>query len=107
MCADAEMHLKYTENNHDASHAMSQRSTLVMLKLNQVHREVIDNVTSGVCALGFVCRGVIESPLKGDKSGNTEFLGHFVRWAQCSERGAAVDGCMWVVVLRTAERHAF
>jgi 23S rRNA (cytidine1920-2'-O)/16S rRNA (cytidine1409-2'-O)-methyltransferase len=45
----------------------------------RVHAEVCDRVTAGIEALGFTCRGVIESPLKGDKSGNTEFLAHFVR----------------------------
>jgi 23S rRNA (cytidine1920-2'-O)/16S rRNA (cytidine1409-2'-O)-methyltransferase len=43
----------------------------------QVHAEVIQRVTAGVEAYGLACRGVTESPLKGDKSGNTEFLAHF------------------------------
>ncbi|GFH31566.1 S4 RNA-binding domain-containing protein [Haematococcus lacustris] len=44
-----------------------------------VHRDVIARVTQGICEAGFECRGVIESPLKGDRSGNTEFLAHFTR----------------------------
>lgn len=44
-----------------------------------VHAEVIARVTRGVCALGYRCVGVTESPIKGEKSGNTEFLAHFVR----------------------------
>lgn len=43
----------------------------------QVHRQVIERVTAGIQAYGLACRGVIESPLKGDKGGNTEFLAHF------------------------------
>jgi hypothetical protein len=47
--------------------------------LTQVHLEVLTRITQGVEDLGFGCQGIIESPLKGDKSGNTEFLAHFVR----------------------------
>lgn len=36
-------------------------------------------MTAGIEAWGFDCKGVTESPIKGDKSGNTEFLAHFVR----------------------------
>jgi len=45
----------------------------------QVHLEVLTRITEGVEALGFGCQGIIVSPLKGDKSGNTEFLAHYVR----------------------------
>jgi len=45
----------------------------------QVHHEVVLAVTQGIEAFGFGCQGVIESPLKGDKGGNTEFLAHYVR----------------------------
>ena len=45
----------------------------------QVHQEVIQKVTSGIKAWGFKCEGVCESPIKGEKSGNTEFLSYFVR----------------------------
>jgi 23S rRNA (cytidine1920-2'-O)/16S rRNA (cytidine1409-2'-O)-methyltransferase len=43
-----------------------------------VHRAVIERVSSALARCGLLCRGVIESPLKGDKGGNTEFLGYFV-----------------------------
>jgi hypothetical protein len=43
----------------------------------QVHAEVVKRITTGIEAYGFSCNGVTESPLKGDKSGNTEFLAHF------------------------------
>uniref|UniRef100_A0A383W5Y5 RNA-binding S4 domain-containing protein n=1 Tax=Tetradesmus obliquus TaxID=3088 RepID=A0A383W5Y5_TETOB len=49
-----------------------------VVKDPKVHQQVIDRITKGVEAYGFVCRGVTESPLKGDKGGNTEFLAHFV-----------------------------
>jgi len=45
----------------------------------KVHQLVIDSVSSGVRAWGFRHEGVTESPIKGDKSGNTEFLAYFVR----------------------------
>jgi hypothetical protein len=45
--------------------------------LLQVHAQVIQRITAGIEAYGFKCHGVTESPLKGDKSGNTEFLAHF------------------------------
>lgn len=35
-------------------------------------------MSAGVEAFNLTRRGVIESPLKGDKGGNTEFLAHFV-----------------------------
>jgi len=44
----------------------------------QVHREVIERVTAGIEAFGLKRVGLMESPLKGDKSGNTEFLAHFI-----------------------------
>jgi hypothetical protein len=44
----------------------------------QVHAEVIERVTRGIEAYGLRCLGVTESPIKGEKSGNTEFLAHFV-----------------------------
>lgn len=53
--------------------------TFFLTPFTQVHLEVLTRITQGVEALGFGCQGVIESPLKGDKSGNTEFLAHFVR----------------------------
>lgn len=38
---------------------------------------MIQRISAGIEAYGFQCLGVTESPLKGDKSGNTEFLAHF------------------------------
>ena len=43
-----------------------------------MHAEVIERITRGIEAHGLRCLGVTESPIKGDKSGNTEFLAHFV-----------------------------
>lgn len=45
--------------------------------LLQVHQQVIQRITAGIEAYGLKCQGVTESPLKGDKGGNTEFLAHF------------------------------
>ncbi|KAI8463596.1 MAG: S-adenosyl-L-methionine-dependent methyltransferase [Monoraphidium minutum] len=44
----------------------------------KVHAEVISRISRGIQAFNLAPRGVIESPLKGDKGGNTEFLAHFV-----------------------------
>jgi 23S rRNA (cytidine1920-2'-O)/16S rRNA (cytidine1409-2'-O)-methyltransferase len=44
-----------------------------------VHQEIIARVVAGVEAFGFKNHGVIESPIKGAASGNTEFLGYFTR----------------------------
>lgn len=38
---------------------------------------MIERISAGIEAHGFSRRGVIESPLKGDRGGNTEFLAHF------------------------------
>ncbi len=43
-----------------------------------VHQDVIVRVTEVFKQAGFVCQGVIESPITG-ASGNTEFLGYFIR----------------------------
>lgn len=43
-----------------------------------VHAEVIERISAGIEAFNLRRRGVTESPLKGDKGGNTEFLAHFV-----------------------------
>lgn len=43
----------------------------------QVHQQVIQRIKAGIEAYGLNCHGVTESPLKGDKGGNTEFLAHF------------------------------
>jgi 23S rRNA (cytidine1920-2'-O)/16S rRNA (cytidine1409-2'-O)-methyltransferase len=42
-----------------------------------VRKEVVERVVAGVEAHGLSCVGVMESPLKGEKSGNTEFLAYF------------------------------
>jgi 23S rRNA (cytidine1920-2'-O)/16S rRNA (cytidine1409-2'-O)-methyltransferase len=42
-----------------------------------VRQEVVARVVAGVEAHGLGCVGVMESPLKGDKAGNTEFLALF------------------------------
>ena len=45
-----------------------------------VHRAVIKKVTEGIASHGFKLVGdPIESPIKGDKGGNTEFLAYFIR----------------------------
>lgn len=41
-----------------------------------VHARVIEEITQGIIAHGFVCEGVIPSPILGT-SGNTEFLAYF------------------------------
>lgn len=43
----------------------------------EVHKQVIESVSSGVVALGFSSEGYIESPIKGASGGNTEFLAVF------------------------------
>ncbi|GFR41337.1 hypothetical protein Agub_g2022, partial [Astrephomene gubernaculifera] len=48
----------------------------------KVHAEVVARVTGGIAAHGFQLVGVTESPIKGDKSGNTEFLAYFLRSPQ-------------------------
>ncbi|EFJ44852.1 hypothetical protein VOLCADRAFT_82618 [Volvox carteri f. nagariensis] len=45
----------------------------------QVHAEVLERVTGGIQAHGYELVGTTESPIKGDKSGNTEFLAYFIR----------------------------
>jgi 23S rRNA (cytidine1920-2'-O)/16S rRNA (cytidine1409-2'-O)-methyltransferase len=42
---------------------------------------VVERVVAGVEAHGLGCVGVMESPLKGDKAGNTEFLAYFKQGA--------------------------
>jgi 23S rRNA (cytidine1920-2'-O)/16S rRNA (cytidine1409-2'-O)-methyltransferase len=49
-----------------------------LIKDPKVHDEVIERVTEGICAAGFVLRGVTPSPIEGS-TGNKEFLGYFVR----------------------------
>ena len=49
-----------------------------IIKDTTVHNEVIERVSSSIVSRGFVCEGVIESPLLGSK-GNKEFLAYFTR----------------------------
>lgn len=42
-----------------------------------VRREVVQTVVAGVEAHGLQCVGVMESPLRGDKAGNVEYLAYF------------------------------
>lgn len=50
---------------------------------------MIERVTAGIAAHGYELRGVTESPIKGDKGGNTEFLAHFVRRPELATVGPA------------------
>lgn len=49
-----------------------------IIKDSAVHKRVVDAVVYGIEKEGFVCKGVIESPIEGS-SGNKEFLGYFVK----------------------------
>lgn len=49
-----------------------------IVKDPQVHARVIEEITCGITAHGFIAQGVIPSPLLG-ASGNTEFLACFVK----------------------------
>ena len=49
-----------------------------VIKSADIHKSVIKNVIDGFVEHGFVCVGVVVSPIKGG-SGNIEYLAHFVR----------------------------
>lgn len=49
-----------------------------IVKDQKVHARVIDEITQGIVAQGFVARGVTPSPILGS-SGNAEFLAYFVK----------------------------
>lgn len=49
-----------------------------IVKDPRVHARVIDEITQGIVAHGFVAQGVIPSPILGT-SGNSEFLAYFVK----------------------------
>lgn len=49
-----------------------------VIRDENVHKSVIENVVAAFEKHGFKCCGLIKSPIAGG-SGNTEFLGHFVR----------------------------
>ncbi|KXZ56460.1 hypothetical protein GPECTOR_1g411 [Gonium pectorale] len=57
----------------------------------KVHAEVISRVTAGIAAHGYELVGVTESPIKGDKSGNTEFLAHFLRRPERAQPQVAAE----------------
>lgn len=75
-----------------------------------VHHAVIDKVTAAMARCGLVlreeeggggegvagCGGVIESPLRGDKGGNVEFLGLFVAVGEEDDAGLSMEGAMEV-----------
>lgn len=44
----------------------------------EIHKSVVENVVTAFEQHGFKCCGITKSPIAGG-SGNTEFLGHFVR----------------------------
>jgi 23S rRNA (cytidine1920-2'-O)/16S rRNA (cytidine1409-2'-O)-methyltransferase len=48
-----------------------------IVKDSRVHEEVVATVVRGIEAHGFVCQGVIESPIFG-ADGNKEFLAYFI-----------------------------
>lgn len=56
-----------------------------------VREQVVQRISAGVEAYGWLRRGVIESPIKGDANnkGNTEYVAHFVRDA--ARRTAPLD----------------
>jgi 23S rRNA (cytidine1920-2'-O)/16S rRNA (cytidine1409-2'-O)-methyltransferase len=45
----------------------------------EVHESVVASVTEGFAACGWRRLGVTESPVRGAKGGNVEFLAHFAR----------------------------
>ncbi|PNH12707.1 putative rRNA methyltransferase YqxC [Tetrabaena socialis] len=55
----------------------------------KVHAEVLQRITTGIVAHGYELVGVTESPIKGDKSGNTEFLAYFLRRPELATLAAA------------------
>ncbi len=48
-----------------------------IIKDPAIHQEVIEKITKGIEAQGFLCKGVVESPIEGGH-GNKEFLAYFV-----------------------------
>ncbi len=60
----------------------AERSAIMrggVVKDPAVHVHVCERITDGFRQAGFVCHGIIESPLPGATSGNKEFLGWFSR----------------------------
>jgi len=48
-----------------------------LVKDAKVRATVLEKVLQGTKELGLRCEGYIESPLRGDKAGNIEYLAHF------------------------------
>ncbi|MBL4587832.1 TlyA family RNA methyltransferase [Candidatus Babeliales bacterium] len=44
-----------------------------------VHKAVQEKIVAGMAELGSECQGIIESPIRGNNSGNKEFLGYFIK----------------------------
>ncbi len=49
-----------------------------IIKDPAIHQEVIEKIKKGIEAHGFLCKGVVESPIEGSQ-GNKEFLAYFVQ----------------------------
>lgn len=49
-----------------------------IIKDSLIHQEVIEKIKQGIEAHGFLCKGVVESPIEGSQ-GNKEFLAYFVQ----------------------------
>ncbi len=50
-----------------------------IVKDEDVHEKVIEKIKMGMAEFGFEMKAIIESPIRGDKSGNKEFLALFKR----------------------------
>lgn len=50
-----------------------------VVKDDDVHKQVIEKIKTGMLEFGFKMIDIMESPIKGDKSGNKEFLALFVK----------------------------
>lgn len=50
-----------------------------IVKDDDVHKRVIEKIKSGIAEFGFEMIDLMESPIKGDKSGNKEFLALYKR----------------------------
>lgn len=60
----------------EASKAQVGRGGII--KDEKIHQEIVERVTRDIKNYGFMCHGVIESPIEG-AMGNKEFLGYFTR----------------------------
>lgn len=52
-----------------------------IIKDQQIHQDVLDNVTAGIVNHGFKLVGVVDSPIEG-ASGNKEFLAYFKKHSE-------------------------